>query len=99
MSTKATFLLLAAIIAVILTAWAQKIYSGMPLEILYIFILLTFSIASTLIIEIETRKRKISEVALDKLKHAYNELDEQAKLIVKTDLQLNKTQQELDRKI
>ncbi|MBU4140649.1 MAG: GAF domain-containing sensor histidine kinase [Candidatus Omnitrophica bacterium] len=37
--------------------------------------------------------------SLDKLKKAYDELDEQAKIIVKKDLELNKTQEELDKKI
>lgn len=36
---------------------------------------------------------------LDKLKRSFDELDEQAKLIVKTDLELNKTQEELDKKV
>lgn len=36
---------------------------------------------------------------LDKLKKSFDELDEQAKLIVKTDLELNKTQEELDKKL
>ncbi|MFZ5801396.1 MAG: sensor histidine kinase [Candidatus Omnitrophota bacterium] len=37
--------------------------------------------------------------SLNQLKRAFDELDEQAKLIVKTDLALNKTQEELDKKI
>jgi signal transduction histidine kinase len=44
----------------------------------------------------EAKKLKTS---LDKLKRAFDELDEQAKLIVKTDLALNKTQEELDKKV
>lgn len=36
---------------------------------------------------------------LDKLKNAYDELDEQAKIIVRTDLELSKAQEELDRRI
>lgn len=36
--------------------------------------------------------------SLSKLQRAFDELDEQAKLIVKTDLALNKTQEELDKK-
>lgn len=39
------------------------------------------------------------KTSLNKLKRAFDELDEQAKLIVKTDLTLNKTQEELDKKI
>ena len=37
--------------------------------------------------------------ALDKLMHSFNELDEQAKLIVRTDLELNKAQEELDKRL
>jgi signal transduction histidine kinase len=39
------------------------------------------------------------QASLNKLKRAFDELDEQAKLIVRTDLTLNKTQEELDKKI
>ena len=44
-------------------------------------------------------KIKQLQSSLAKLKRAFDELDEQAKLIVKTDLELNKTQEELDKKI
>ncbi|MCM8813100.1 MAG: ATP-binding protein [Candidatus Omnitrophica bacterium] len=37
--------------------------------------------------------------ALDKLRSAYSELDEQAKIIIRTDLELNKTQEKLDKKL
>ncbi|MCK4994811.1 MAG: GHKL domain-containing protein [Candidatus Omnitrophica bacterium] len=37
--------------------------------------------------------------ALDKLRNAYGELDEQAKIIIRTDLELNRTQEQLDKKI
>lgn len=37
--------------------------------------------------------------AVDKLKKSLDEMDEQAKLIVRTDMELNKTQEELDKKI
>lgn len=37
--------------------------------------------------------------SLNKLKKSFDQLDEQARLIVKTDLELNKTQEELDKKI
>jgi len=36
---------------------------------------------------------------LNKMRRSFNELDEQAKLIVKTDLQLNRAQEELDRRL
>jgi len=50
-----------------------------------------------------TEKQKKARIglerSLDKLKKAYDELDEQAKIIVKKDLELNKTQEELDKKL
>ncbi|MFH1360691.1 MAG: ATP-binding protein [Candidatus Omnitrophota bacterium] len=36
---------------------------------------------------------------INKLKRSFDDLDEQAKLIVKTDLELNKTQEELDKRL
>jgi signal transduction histidine kinase len=44
----------------------------------------------------ETKELKHS---FDKIMSSFNELDEQAKLIVKTDLELNKAQEELDRRL
>ena len=47
------------------------------------------------------KNEKLSRLSqeLYRLKESFNELDEQAKLIVKTDLDLNKTQEELNRKL
>ena len=39
------------------------------------------------------------KAAYEKIMRSFNELDEQAKLIVKTDLELNKAQEELDRRL
>jgi len=39
------------------------------------------------------------QATVDKLKKSLEEMDEQAKLIVRTDIELNKTQEELDKKI
>lgn len=44
-------------------------------------------------------KLKRLNAHLRKIENAFDNLDEQAKLIVKTDLELNKTQEELDRKV
>ena len=49
--------------------------------------------------ERQRKARSSLQRSLDKLKKAYDELDEQAKIIVKKDLELNKTQEELDKKI
>jgi len=44
-------------------------------------------------------KVKKLQSSFKKLNHSFNELDEQAKLIVKTDLELNKAQEELDKRL
>lgn len=44
-------------------------------------------------------KIRLLEAAINKLEKSLDEMDEQAKLIVRTDIELNKTQEELDRKI
>ncbi len=63
-------------------------------------ILILAAFVYMLILTERQRKARISlQRSLDKLKKAYNELDEQAKIIVKKDLELNKTQEELDNKI
>jgi len=47
----------------------------------------------------EKIKKQDMRHSIKVLKNAYNELDEQAKLMAQTDLELNKIQQELDKKI
>ncbi len=47
----------------------------------------------------KSEEHKELKASFDKIIHSFNELDEQAKLIVKTDLELNKTQEELDRRL
>ena len=66
----------------------------------------TYIIVSSLIIGIlfilyhfETKKRIDSEKYAKRLQDIINQLDSQAKIIIKTDLALNKAQEELDRKI
>jgi GAF domain-containing protein len=49
--------------------------------------------------EKQRRSRYNLQKSLDKLKKTYDELDEQAKIIVKKDLELNKTQEKLDKKL
>ncbi|MFA5356908.1 MAG: ATP-binding protein [Candidatus Omnitrophota bacterium] len=44
-------------------------------------------------------KIKKMQAVVDKLKKSLEEMDEQAKLIVRTDIELNRTQEELDKKI
>jgi|GEM_PF-684035 len=56
-----------------------------------------FLVFLSLIIQYELERRRAQE--LDHLKTAYDAFDEQAKLIIKTDLELNRTQEELDKKV
>lgn len=70
----------------------------------YIFAIMVISavtIIVTLVVLLSVKTDKInslsSEVAI--LKKSLDEMDEQAKLIVRTDVELNKTQEELDKKI
>jgi signal transduction histidine kinase len=55
------------------------------------------SLAIVLMLKID--KIKKLQTMVDKLKRSLEEMDEQAKLIVRTDIELNKTQEELDKKI
>ncbi|HBR14092.1 MAG TPA: hypothetical protein DD723_00920 [Candidatus Omnitrophica bacterium] len=63
--------------------------------------LLAFSVIGILIFVVINKNEQLNllKLALNKLKNSFNELDQQAKLIVKTDLELNKAQEELDKRI
>jgi signal transduction histidine kinase len=60
-----------------------------------------FIIIGVFVLVIIDKTEKVAKLrdALRKLKKSFNDLDEQAKLIVKTDLQLNKAQEELDKRL
>jgi len=61
---------------------------------------LIFSFISLLLSEEKERKeREKKEESLAKLEHLYNDLDEQAKLIVQTDLKLSKAEEQLNKRI
>ena len=53
---------------------------------------------SYLLINTKERAAKLQQ-ALAKMRKSFNELDEQARLIVKTDMELNKAQEELDKRL
>jgi signal transduction histidine kinase len=55
----------------------------------------------SLLLVLWERAEKIKNLqkAVDNLKRSLDEMDEQAKLIVRTDMELNKTQEELDKKV
>ena len=60
-------------------------------------LLTIFSLAIVLAVKVDKVKRL--QGAVDSLKKSLDEMDEQAKLIVRTDMELNKTQEELDKKL
>lgn len=71
-------------------------------ETIGIILTLSFSIAIISLIFLLILKMdrlKQCKVEIDGLKKTLDEMDEQAKLIVRTDIELNKTQEELDKKI
>ncbi|MCK4882759.1 MAG: hypothetical protein KAS92_07025, partial [Candidatus Omnitrophica bacterium] len=63
--------------------------------------LFSFVTLGVLLLLIIDKSEKINKLrnSLTTLKKSFNDLDEQAKLIVKTDLDLNKTQEELDKRL
>lgn len=71
--------------------------SGLGFQILLACISVIFLLV--LVIVFETGKIQQQRTAVDKLKKSLEEMDEQAKLIVRTDIELNKTQEELDKKM
>jgi len=48
---------------------------------------------------VKNSETKQLRITVENLKHTLDEMDEQAKLVVRTDIELNKAQEELDRKI
>jgi len=58
-------------------------------------------IAAALLMVLVSKMERLKQLqsAVENLKRSLDEMDEQAKLIVRTDMELNKTQEELDKKI
>jgi signal transduction histidine kinase len=56
-------------------------------------------IALAIVLALKMERLKQLSASFNKLKKSVNEMDEQAKLIVRTDMELNKTQEELDKKV
>ena len=65
------------------------------LQFTSLFIILSLAI----VLMLKINKIINLQTMVDKLKKSLEEMDEQAKLIVRTDIELNKTQEELDKKI
>lgn len=53
----------------------------------------------TIFLALKMERTRQLQSMVDKLKRSLDEMDEQAKLIVRTDMELNKTQEELDKKM
>ena len=69
------------------------------MNIYYSFILILVGTIAIIICYSERKRRIYSERKNRYLQNIINQLDEQAKMIIKTDLALNKVQEELDKKI
>jgi len=75
-------------------------FSILPIS-LCVLILILFLLVIYFWLTLNTREEKIAQLenSHKKMVRSFNELDEQAKLIVKTDLELNKAQEELDKRL
>jgi len=82
-------------------SYFAKIITSIPPNILFFLFLFIFMLIGILIFLLINKDENIKNLvnALYKLKKSFEDLDEQAKLIVKTDLELNKTQEELDKRL
>ena len=69
----------------------------MDLAVKWIVMLVLFTSVAYLYIKADSQIRQHQE--LSQLRQAYEQLDQQAKLIIRTDLELHRTQEELDRKL
>ncbi len=70
-----------------------------PAQFSTILSLVAITMALFLFLMLNVDKTKKLQAMVDKLEKSLEEMDEQAKLIVRTDIELNKTQEELDKKI
>ena len=81
---------------------AIKMWGPREVEVLFDLIgFLSLFTVVCLIFVLTAKSKQIKQLtnSVQKLKRSFDQLDEQAKLIVKTDLELNKTQEELDKKV
>ncbi len=78
-----------------------EIFHSMPNPLFFYLCVFIFILIGILVFLIMNKDENIKSLlsSLQKLKKSFDELDAQAKLIVKTDLELNKTQEELDKRL
>lgn len=67
------------------------------LTLALIFVIVTLSLSAVIVIKMGNIKNL--QTSVKNLQRSLDEMDEQAKLIVRTDMELNKTQEELDKKV
>jgi signal transduction histidine kinase len=67
--------------------------------VILIIIALAAAAAFAVMLSLKMETIRHLEVSVNRLKRSLDEMDEQAKLIVRTDMELNKVQQELDKRI
>jgi len=70
-----------------------------PISMIIVIGCLTTVASLAIVLTYKMQVIKQLRASLNKLKRSLDEMDEQAKLIVRTDMELNKTQEELDKKI
>ena len=76
----------------------ETVNPGFLFNLLGLVGLLTI-VSQVIILIAKVERVRQLQIIVDKLKKSVDEMDEQAKLIVRTDIELNKTQEELDKKI
>ncbi len=76
-------------------------FQKLPNNIFFYICFFIFILIGILLFLIMNKDENIKSLvnSLHKLKKSFDDLDEQAKLIVRTDLELNKTQEELDKRL
>ncbi len=69
--------------------------------LLGIFAVILFVVEGSFVTILIGKNEELKEAknSVNKLNRSFNELDEQAKIIVKTDLELNKAQEEIDKRL
>jgi len=84
-------------------SWFSSLFEQSFLTETFLYIMAPSAVIAVIILNLilvyKDKKIKQLQKSLQNLQKTYDELDNQAKLIIKTDLELHKTQSELDKKI
>lgn len=76
----------------------QQALTNDPSNIIFILAFVAIAVLAVSLLRATERANEL-KYSYEQLKKSFDEIEEQAKLIVKTDLELNKTQDELDRRL